>query len=40
MYEVKGRRAIITGGAMGFGKEFGVQLVAAGCKVCLSDIVN
>ena len=38
MYEVKGRRAIITGSAQGFGKEFARRLLQNGCKVCLSDI--
>ena len=38
MYEVKGRRAIITGSAQGFGKEFAKRLLQKGCKVCLSDI--
>ena len=38
MYEVKGSRAIITGSAQGFGKEFAKRLLGKGCKVCLSDI--
>lgn len=38
MYDVKGRRAIITGGAQGFGREFGIRLVGAGCRVCLADL--
>ena len=38
MYEVKGSRAIITGSAQGFGKEFAKRLLVKGCKVCLSDI--
>ena len=38
MYEVKGRRAIITGGAQGFGKEFARRLLQKGCLVCISDV--
>ena len=38
MYDVKGRRAIITGSAQGFGKEFARRLLQDGCKVCLSDV--
>ena len=38
MYEVKGKRAIITGGAKGFGKQFAKRLLMAGCKVCLTDV--
>jgi NAD(P)-dependent dehydrogenase (short-subunit alcohol dehydrogenase family) len=38
MYDVKGGRAIITGGAQGFGKEFARRLLQEGCKVCISDV--
>ena len=38
MYDVNGSRAIITGSAQGFGKEFALRLLQKGCKVCLSDI--
>ena len=38
MYEVNGSRAIITGSAQGFGKEFAKRLLENGCKVCLTDI--
>ena len=38
MFEIKGRRAIITGGAQGMGKEFAKRLLESGGKVCLSDI--
>ena len=38
MYEVNGSRAIITGSAQGFGKEFAKRLLQNGCKVCLTDI--
>ena len=38
MFDVNGRRAIITGSAQGFGKEFAHRLLQKGCKVCLSDI--
>ena len=38
MYEVNGSRAIITGSAQGFGKEFAKRLLQNGAKVCLSDI--
>ena len=30
MFDVKGKRAIITGGAQGFGKAFGIRLAGAG----------
>lgn len=38
MFDVKGKRAIVTGGAQGFGKEFGTRLAGAGCRVCLADL--
>ena len=38
MFDVKGKRAIITGASQGFGKEFAKRLVDQGCKVCMSDI--
>ena len=38
MYDLNGRRAIITGGAQGFGKEFCRRLLQEGCKICLSDV--
>lgn len=38
MFELKGKRAIITGASQGFGKEFAARLVDQGCKVCMSDI--
>ena len=38
MFEVKGKRAIITGGAKGFGKHFAKRLLLAGCKVCITDV--
>jgi NAD(P)-dependent dehydrogenase (short-subunit alcohol dehydrogenase family) len=38
MYEVLGKRAIITGGAQGFGKQFARRLLQKGCRVCITDI--
>jgi len=38
MFDVKNKRAVITGGAQGFGKEFGIRLAGAGCRVCLADL--
>ena len=38
MFDVKGKRAIITGGAQGFGKAFGIRLAGAGCRICLADL--
>lgn len=38
MFELKGKRAIVTGGAQGLGKEFSKRLLQAGCLVCISDI--
>ena len=38
MYDIKDSRAIITGSAQGFGKEFARRLLQNGFKVCLSDI--
>ena len=38
MYEVNGRRVIITGAAQGFGKEFARRLLQEGCRVCISDV--
>lgn len=40
MYDVKGKRAIITGASQGFGKEFARRLADQGCKVCMSDITE
>merc|ERR1719239_1265669 len=34
----EGKLAIITGSAQGLGKAFAIRLLAAGAKVCLSDI--
>merc|ERR1711971_360781 len=36
--EIKGKLSIITGSAQGLGKAFAIRLLAAGAKVCLSDI--
>jgi len=36
--DLKGKLSIITGSAQGLGKAFAVRLLAAGAKVCLSDI--
>ncbi len=38
MFDVNGRRAIVTGGARGFGREFARRLLQKGCKVCISDV--
>jgi NAD(P)-dependent dehydrogenase (short-subunit alcohol dehydrogenase family) len=38
MYDVSGKRAIITGGAQGFGKQFARRLLQKGCRVCITDI--
>ena len=32
MFDVSDRVAIVTGGARGFGKEFGIRLLRAGAK--------
>merc|ERR1719204_964935 len=36
--DVKGKVTIITGSAQGLGKAFAIRLLAAGAKVCLSDV--
>ena len=38
MFELTGRRLIITGAAQGFGKEFARRLLQENCSVCISDI--
>ena len=38
MFELRGCRVIITGGAQGFGKEFASRLLQEGCLVCISDV--
>jgi NAD(P)-dependent dehydrogenase (short-subunit alcohol dehydrogenase family) len=38
MFDVNGKRAIITGGAQGFGREFGIRLAGSGCRICLADL--
>jgi NAD(P)-dependent dehydrogenase (short-subunit alcohol dehydrogenase family) len=38
MFELTGRRVIITGAAQGFGKEFARRLLQENCSVCISDI--
>jgi len=38
MFELTGRRVIITGAAQGFGKEFARRLLQENCCVCISDI--
>lgn len=38
MYDVSGKRAIITGGAQGFGRQFARRLLQKGCRVCITDI--
>ena len=37
-YGVKGKIAIVTGSARGFGKEFAIRLLNNGSKVCISDV--
>jgi NAD(P)-dependent dehydrogenase (short-subunit alcohol dehydrogenase family) len=38
MFDVKGKAAIVTGGAQGLGKEFCQRLLKAGAKVCVADV--
>ena len=38
MFELTGRRVIITGAAQGFGKEFARRLLQENCHVCISDV--
>ena len=38
MFELTGRRVIITGAVQGFGKEFARRLLQENCSVCISDI--
>jgi NAD(P)-dependent dehydrogenase (short-subunit alcohol dehydrogenase family) len=38
MYDVTGKRAIVTGGAQGFGKQFARRLLQQGCQVVITDI--
>ena len=38
MFELTGRRVIITGAAQGFGKEFTRRLLQKNCCICISDI--
>ena len=38
MFELTGRRVIITGAAQGFGKEFARRLLQENCCICISDI--
>ena len=38
MFDVRGKRVIITGGAQGLGKEFARRLLQEGCRVCISDV--
>jgi NAD(P)-dependent dehydrogenase (short-subunit alcohol dehydrogenase family) len=38
MYDVSGKRALITGGAQGFGRQFARRLLQKGCRVCITDI--
>ena len=38
MFELTGRRVIITGAAQGFGKEFTRRLLQENCCICISDI--
>ena len=38
MFDVNGKRAIVTGAAQGFGKEFTKRLLESGCSVCMSDV--
>lgn len=38
MYDVRGRRAIVTGAAQGLGKEFTRRLLGLGCSVCMADV--
>jgi len=38
MFDVGGRRVLITGGAQGFGKQFARRLLQEKCRVCITDI--
>ncbi len=40
MFELRGSKAIVTGGARGFGREFAMRLLGAGSKVVIADIME
>lgn len=39
-FNLHGRRVLVTGGARGLGESFARALVAAGAKVCISDVLH
>ena len=39
-YDVRGKAAIITGSARGFGKDMAEKLLRAGANVCITDILD